>query len=123
MRDVLLVVLGACGALLIGMVCEYILMWLLRPKGRRCTVTLLPITGDCYDIERRLRWQHFCMQSHPCRRGERLLVVDCGASEHALLQAELFAKNKSDVIVCAHEQLKRIIKNDSVYKTIEIVLY
>lgn len=123
MRDVLLVVLGACGALLVSMVCEELFMWLLRPAGKRCTVTLLPIAGDCRDLEPRLRWQLFCLRAHPCRRGERLLIVDCGASEQTLLEADTFCRGKSDVLVCTADQLKRIIREDTVYKAVEVVLY
>lgn len=123
MRDVLLVIFGVCGTLVAGMACEQGLVWLLRPARHCGTVTLLPVTGECPSLERQLRWQYFCMQSHPCRRGERLVIVDCGASENTLLKAEMFCRNRPGVIVSTPEGLRRIIGNDAIYKAVGIVLY
>ncbi len=123
MRDVLLVLLGVCGTLVAGVVCEQGLVWLLRPARRCGTVTLLPVTGDVPSLERQLRWQYFCMQSHPCRQGERLLIVDCGATENTLQRAELFCRDKPGALVCNAEQLRRIIGNDAIYKAVALVLY
>ena len=99
MRDVILIILGVCATLLAGMGCEQGLIWLLRPARHSGTVTLLPITGECPNLERQLRWHYFCMQSHPCRRGERLLIVDCGATDSALYKAELFCRDRPGVLV------------------------
>lgn len=123
MREVLLVLLGVCGALVVGVACEQGMVWLLRPTRRCGTVTLLPVMGDVPSLERQLRWQYFCMQSHPCRRGERLLIVDCGATENTLQRAELFCRDKPGVMVCTAEQLRRIIGNDAIYKAVALVLY
>lgn len=123
MRDVLLVLFGVCGTLVASILCEQVLIWLLRPARRCGTVTLLPVMGEVPSLERQLRWQYFCMQSHPCRRGERLLIVDCGATEATLLKAELFCRDKPGVIVCTPEAVRRIIGNDAIYKAVALVLY
>lgn len=123
MQNVLMVLLGACSVLVLGMVCENLMVWLLRPARRRYSITVLPVFGDGVDIERQMRWQYFCMQSHPCRRGDRLLIVDCGVTEQALQKAEMFCRGKMDVMICTGDQLKQIIRNDAVYKAVEVVLY
>ncbi|KAF5034105.1 hypothetical protein DSECCO2_599660 [anaerobic digester metagenome] len=123
MRDLLWVLLGVCGTLAAGMACEQGLIWLLRPARHCGTVTLLPVAGECPSLERQLRWQYFCMQSHPCRRGERLLIVDCGATDNALHKAELFCRDRPGVMICTPEGLRRMIGNDAIYKAIALVLY
>lgn len=123
MRDVLLVLFGICGTLAASILFEQAMVWLLRPARRCGTVTLLPVTGECPSLERQLRWQYFCMQSHPCRSGERLLIVDCGATENTLFKAELFCRNRPGAMVCTQEQLRRVIGNDAIYKAVALVLY
>lgn len=123
MRDALLVLFGVCGTLAASILFEQAMVWLLRPTRRCGTVTLLPVTGECPSLERQLRWQYFCMQSHPCRSGERLLIVDCGATENTLLKAELFCRDRPGAMVCTAEQLRRVIGNDAIYKAVALVLY
>ena len=123
MQNMLWVFLGICAAIVLSAIGEYVMIWLLRPSQRRFTVTLLPITGEGIDLERQLRWQYYCLQCHSCRGGERLLLVDCGATEQALGKAEMFCRDKPGVMLCTKEQLRRIIQNDAVYKAVEIVLY
>lgn len=123
MREVLWILLGVCGTLTVSVLFEQVVVWLLRPTRRCGTVTLLPVTGEAPSLERQLRWQYFCLQSHPCRSGERLLIVDCGASENTLLRAELFCRDRPGAMVCTPEQLRRVIGNDAIYKAVALVLY
>ncbi len=123
MRDVLWILVGVCVTLTASVLFEQAMVWMLRPARRCGTVTLLPVTGECPNLERQLRWQYFCMQSHACRSGERLLIVDCGATENALLKAELFCRGRPGAMVCTPDQLRRVVGNDAIYKAVALVLY
>lgn len=123
MREALWVLLGVCGTLFLSVLFEMAMVWLLRPARRCGTVTLLPVTGECPNLERQLRWQYFCMQSQPCRNGEWLLIVDCGADKSALQKAELFCRSRPGAMLCTPQELRLIIKNDAIYKAVDFVLY
>lgn len=122
MRDIFLALAAGCAALLIESAVVRILAWLLRPRGVRKLV-LLPIEGDCPDLEARIRWQLFCMRQQAYCPGQWLLLVDCGASPQALELARTVSAEQPRTILCGKDKLRGIIGHDLVYKELEIVLY
>lgn len=122
MQNMFLMLAVGCGVLLAQALCCECIVWLLRPKAARSLV-VMPLKGDCPNIEASLRWQFFCMDFHPNRLNTWLAVVDCGADESTLKTAEKMCAQQPRAIICQKADLERILDDYSVCKAVELVLY
>ena len=122
MQKMLIFVLGSLSALLLQYICIKTVCWVLKPKNSRQLI-LLPLSGECEDLESRLRWQLFRIENSTFDRNALLVILDCGMSQAAKNCAAVFCKAGKNCCLCDKEQLSAIIQQHSICKGIEVVLY
>ena len=122
MENMLIFVLGILSALLLQVACIRILVWALSPPNKRQMI-LLPLSGECQNLEAILRWQLFRLDNDVLNRNALLVVLDCGMDEKNKNQAIIFCKNKKNCCICDKSELSSILQQHSICKGIEVVLY
>ena len=122
MHKMLIFVLGALSALLLQYICVKTVCWALKPKNSRQLI-LLPLSGECDDLEVILRWQLFRIENSMLDRNALLVILDCGMSQTVKKSAVVFCKAGKNCCLCDKEQLSAIIQQHSICKGIEVVLY
>jgi len=122
LQKLLIFVLGALAALLLQYICIKTVCWALKPKNSRQLI-LLPLSGECDDLEAILRWQLFRIENSTLDRNSLLVILDCGMSKAAKNCAAVFCKAGKNCCICDKEQLGAIIQQHSICKGIEVVLY
>jgi len=122
MREIMLFIFAGCTVLLMESLCIKFLCWVLRPY-KMSKITVMPLYGDCIDIEAKLRWQFFKMDTNPIEHGGILLLVDMGICEEACKIADILCRRRGNCRVCSTDELRKILGGYTVCKGVELVLY
>ena len=121
MRYVFLAIFAGCTALLLESMLTALVSRMLKPKGAK-RITIITAYG-CEDLERRLRWHLFELDTDVFSEGRLLLIVDGGvAGEDAEIVRRL-CQGRRNCRFCKPSEIKTIIGCDAVCKAFELVLY
>ena len=121
MRDVFLAVFAGCAALLLESMLISLVGRFLRPSGAR-KITVLPIRGG-EDLERRLRWHLFELDTDPFAGDRILLVIDMGLRQEDTEIARRIFNGRRNCRLCKPCEIEAIVNGIGVCKGVELVLY
>lgn len=77
------------------------------PPVRRSLITLIPVQGDCEDLEPQVR--SLALLYDACGITCRILLVDCGLSDEGQKLCRLLSQDDRRVMLCSKREIEAYI--------------